>query len=119
MTTPINALVASTQREPVSVAAPATRNMAPAKKAAVPDGAEKAAQSTSNKKIEAFDEINATLKMSSIGVRFEFDKEADMMIAKVVDVESGDVIRQMPTEEAVHISKVLGKLQGLLVSQKV
>lgn len=119
MTTPLSALTASTLREPVSVAAPVTKNTAQATVTVLPDGVKKTPQSTANEKTEALAEINDSLRMASIGVRFEFDKEADMMIAKVVDVESGDVIRQMPSEEVVHISKVLGKLQGLLVSQKV
>ena len=67
----------------------------------------------------ALDEVNKSLQMASIGVRFEFDKEAHTMVTKVVNVETGEMIRQMPNEEAVRISKVLGQLQGLLVSQKV
>lgn len=67
----------------------------------------------------ALAEINQTLQLASIGVRFEFDKEADVMIAKVVDAQSGEVIRQMPTEEVLHISRSLGKLQGLLVHDAV
>ena len=67
----------------------------------------------------ALAEINESLRMSSIGVQFEFDKDADTMIVKVVDAESGDLIRQMPSEEVVRISRALGKLQGLLVHQAV
>jgi flagellar protein FlaG len=67
----------------------------------------------------ALAEINQTLRMASIGVQFEFDKEADTMIVKVVDVDSGELIRQMPSEEVVRISKALGKLQGLLVHHAV
>jgi len=51
-------------------------------------------------------------------VRFEFDREARTMITKVVDVQSGEMIRQMPNEEVVRVSKMLGQLQGLLVSEK-
>lgn len=118
MTTPLTALTAS-KREPVLAAAPAKKISGPATETEMPNGVKKTPQPTANEKTEALAEINDSLRMASIGVRFEFDKEADMMIAKVVDVESGDVIRQMPSEEVVHISKVLGKLQGLLVSQKV
>ena len=43
----------------------------------------------------------------------------DTLIVKVIDKESGELIRQMPTEEAVRIAKVLqGKLPGLLVSHQ-
>src|SRR5665647_940381 len=64
-------------------------------------------------------EINQTLKMASIGLQFEFAKEAGEMIAKVADVESGDVIRQIPSEEVVRILKLLSKLQGLLINQTI
>ena len=78
-----------------------------------------AAEATSTQLSDALAEINQTLKLASIGVQFEFDKEANTMVTKVMDVESGEVIRQMPSEEVVRFSKALGKLQGLLVSQKV
>ena len=78
-----------------------------------------AAAATSAQTSSALDEVNKSLQMASIGVRFEFDKETHTMVTKVVDVETGEMIRQMPNEEAVHISKVLSQLQGLLVSQKV
>ncbi len=77
------------------------------------------AKATPEQTNAALKEINQTLQMAHIGVQFEFDKEAKIMIAKVVDVETGKVIRQMPSEEMIEVSKVLGKLQGLLVSQKV
>lgn len=64
-------------------------------------------------------EINQTLKTASIGLQFEFAKEAGKMIAKVADVESGDVIRQIPSEEVVRILNALGKLQGLLMNQTI
>ena len=76
-------------------------------------------EATSTQLTSALAEINQSLKLASIGVQFEFDKEAHTMVTKVVDVESGEVIRQMPSEEVVRFSKALGKLQGLLVSQKV
>src|SRR5450756_865703 len=67
----------------------------------------------------ALDEINQTLKMASIGLQFEFAKEDGKMVAKVADVESGDVIRQIPSEEVVRILNALGKLQGLLMNQTI
>jgi flagellar protein FlaG len=63
----------------------------------------------------ALAEINHTLQMASVGVRFELDREADILVTKVVDEKSGELIRQMPSEEALRVSKALGKLQGLLV----
>ncbi|WP_221885043.1 flagellar protein FlaG [Variovorax sp. DXTD-1] len=41
-----------------------------------------------------------------------------VVIMSVVDYTSGEVIRQIPSEEVVRIAKVLGKAPGLLVSQE-
>lgn len=99
---------------PPQADSPATSN----RSAAAREGAADAKPAPERQR-SALAEVNESLRMSSIGVQFEFDKEADTMIVKVVDVESGDLIRQMPSEEVVRISKALGKLQGLLVHQAV
>jgi flagellar protein FlaG len=122
MTDPVSALPASPRREPVAGMLPAVqspKNVELRREAAVVDHVKKTPEATPMQASAALAEINQSLKMASIGVRFEFDKEAHTMIAKVVDVETGIVIRQMPSEEMVRISKALDKLQGLLVRQKV
>jgi len=67
---------------------------------------------------EAVREINASLLSRSVGLQFEMDEDTDKIIVKVVDRASGEVIRQIPSEEVVRIAKVLGKAPGLLVSQE-
>jgi len=67
----------------------------------------------------ALAEINENLKMTSIGVQFEFDEEADKIIAKVVNAETGKLMRQMPSEEVMQLSKALGKLHDLLVHHEI
>ncbi|MDI1275597.1 flagellar protein FlaG [Polaromonas sp.] len=115
MTISSSAVTAASWREAVppspspSARAGGPRDVAAAKEA-VPVPAQERA---------ALVEVNQTLRMASIGVQFEFDKEADTLIVKVVDVDSGELIRQMPSEEVVRISRALGKLQGLLVHQAV
>ena len=99
---------------PPQVDSPASSNRGTAVREAPAD-----AKPAPERERSALAEINESLRMSSIGVQFEFDKEADTMIVKVVDAESGDLIRQMPSEEVVRISRALGKLQGLLVHQAV
>lgn len=78
------------------------------------DGSASAAQAD-----QALGNINATLELSSVSVRFELDPKTDKVITKVVDIHSGDVISQMPSEVAIRISKALDKLQGLLVNEKI
>ncbi|MES2104164.1 MAG: flagellar protein FlaG [Pseudomonadota bacterium] len=68
---------------------------------------------------EAVKSINAMLQSSfSQDLEFSFDSDADRAIVKVVDQKTKEVIRQMPSVEALEISKALDKLQGLLIKQK-
>ena len=64
-------------------------------------------------------EINQSLKTASVGLQFEFDVPSNQIIARVVNVETGKQIRQMPSEELMQLSKVLGKLHDLLVHQAI
>lgn len=117
MTIPANAVTAAAWRDAAPPpASPAAAGRAGAARE-VP--AETKAAAAPERERSALAEINESLRMSAIGVQFEFDKEADTMIVKVVDVESGELIRQMPSEEVVRISRALGKLQGLLVHHAV
>ena len=117
MTIPANAVTTAPSREAVPSSGGLRRNARlPDEPAATVQGGKKSAPGQAQERA-ALAEINQTLKMASIGVQFEFDKEADTMIVKVVDVESGELIRQMPSEEVVRISRALGRLPGLLVHQ--
>lgn len=94
--------------EPVA----ATQALAPARDKTETES--KAAEVTAS-----LEEINRSFQQMSIGVQFALDKETDTMVAKVVDAQTGQVIRQIPSEEVLHISKVMGKLQDLMAEQSV
>lgn len=119
MMIPASAVTNGPAREPVRPVAQPPKPAVLVQETAQAEEAKKNAEAEPAQAHAALAEVNQTMQMASIGVRFEFDKEADTMIAKVVDVETGVVIRQMPSAEVVRIAKVLGKLQGLLVSQQV
>ncbi len=65
----------------------------------------------------AVEQINESMQSQSVGVRFEIDRETDRLVVKVVDRTSGELIRQMPSEEVLRIAKLLGKMPGALVSE--
>lgn len=119
MTIPASAVTAYPLRRSVLSAPQPHGNTGLARETAVLGLAEKTFELTPAWESATLVEINQALEMAAIGLQFEFDKEADKMIAKVVDVGSGEVIRQMPSEEVVRISKALGKLQGLLMHQTI
>jgi len=56
---------------------------------------------------------------SSDILRFRVDKDSGKTVAEIVD-PGGEVLRQMPTEEALELAKSLEKLQqGMIVNLKV
>ena len=94
---------------PASAAAPA---QSAARKAAPPptgaDEVRKAAQ-----------QVNAALKAtSSSDLQFSVEGENKDVVVRVVDSQTKELIRQIPSEEMVAISKAMDNLSGLLVQQK-
>ena len=50
-------------------------------------------------------------------IEFSIDDDTDRIIVKVVDTETQKVLRQIPNEEVLAISKTLDKLRGLVIRQ--
>ncbi|TDF64259.1 flagellar protein FlaG [Cupriavidus sp. L7L] len=57
------------------------------------------------------------LRGSPVDIRFTIDAETHRVVTKLVSRESGDTIRQIPSEEALRISRAIDRLQGLLIEQ--
>lgn len=51
-------------------------------------------------------------------ISFSVDDTSGVRIVKILDSQSKDVIRQIPSEEAVELARALDKLQGLLIKDK-
>ena len=51
-------------------------------------------------------------------LQFSIDDETGKTIVKVIDTNTKEVIKQIPSEEMIAIAKALDKLKGLLLQQK-
>lgn len=51
-------------------------------------------------------------------IEFSIDEDSGKTVVKVVDKETDEVIRQIPSEEMLELAKALDKLQGILLKQK-
>lgn len=69
---------------------------------------------TSGELIEPIERINATMRPR--GLEFELSEESSRIITRVVDRESGEVIRQIPAEEVIKIAERLEEMQGQIIS---
>ncbi len=68
---------------------------------------------------DAVDNINKALKQASRNLEFSVDKSTNKPVVKVVDTDTGDLVRQFPSEEALAISRAIDQIQqGLLLKQE-
>jgi flagellar protein FlaG len=58
------------------------------------------------------------LSRASANLKFAVDGDTGAMVVKVVDTETDQVIRQIPSEEMLAIARNIDRLQGLLVKQE-
>ncbi len=71
-----------------------------------------------NEATEDFEKGLAMLKEIQVGeLHIEFDEEADMKVVKIVDKESGEVIKEIPAKEMVELAKSLNKMLGILFDE--
>ncbi len=67
---------------------------------------------------QALQTINRKLA-SSTSLEFSFDKDTKQTVVRITDRESGEVIRQIPSDAALAIAESIGDYQkGLLLRQE-
>ena len=68
---------------------------------------------------KAADQANAALqRTASSDLQFSVEGDNKQVVVRVVDSQTREVIRQIPSEEMVAISKAMDNLSGLLIQQK-
>lgn len=68
---------------------------------------------------QAVDSLNRTLKQNNKNLEFSVDSDTKKVLVKLVDTETGDVIREFPSKEALAIARSIDQFQqGLLLKQK-
>ena len=90
---------------------------APAAKQSIPD---KSAAPIADPELvkKATEQINKFIQSSSRDLQFSVDQNLNRIIVKVVDKETGEVIRQIPGEETLAIANSLDTSKGVLIRSK-
>lgn len=69
----------------------------------------------------AVKKLNDSMSSSSQSLQFSVDHDSKEIVVKLIDQNTGDVLRQIPTPEALQMAKAidetLDKKQGLLIHQ--
>lgn len=75
-------------------------------------------QPTAQELQEAVKEVAKVVTPKANNLQFSIDQSTGRTLVKVVDGSTGDVIRQIPSEEMLDIAKNIERMQGLLMRQK-
>jgi flagellar protein FlaG len=66
---------------------------------------------------QAVSDLNKSAQAKSQGLEFSVDDDSKRTIVKVIDQTTKEVLRQIPSPEALQIAKSLDSAKGLLISQ--
>lgn len=100
---------------PLSSARPAPAPVAAVREAA-PARADRADDTQDLDKAVA--DLNDFAGSAAQAVRFSIDEDSGRTLVTVVDSQTQEVLRQIPTKEALSIARSLDKMQGLLIRDK-
>ena len=67
---------------------------------------------------QAVEDINQSLQSLSQGLEFSLDTDTKEVVIKVVDQQTREVLRQMPSKEALEIAKALDQVLGKIIKTK-
>jgi flagellar protein FlaG len=57
-------------------------------------------------------------KVDTTNMRFSHDPESGRMLMQITDPASGEVIRQMPSEDMLKVARAVSMMQGALLKEK-
>ena len=60
-------------------------------------------------------ELSDMMSMMRKGLAFRVDEQSGANVVSVMDIDSGDIIRQIPNEEALELAQKLSEVTGFLM----
>ncbi|HHV61994.1 MAG TPA: flagellar protein FlaG [Firmicutes bacterium] len=94
----------------------------PGPAAAIPSGGKAAAEQADMDMIQRVTEaVNSVISIVNTRVTFEIHKETGQVVIKVIDIDTGEVLREIPPRELLGVMKKLAEmvLAGVLVDEKL
>ena len=111
-------------RAGVGLVSPATRThdaTATTGAAAVTDVRKKESMTEPDREqvLAAVEEMQNFVQAAQHNIQFQLDDDSGRMVVKVTETASGDVIRQIPSEEALRLAENLSEIRSVLFSGEV
>ncbi|GGI67612.1 flagellar protein FlaG [Shewanella gelidii] len=64
---------------------------------------------------EVVEQLSDVVTMMNKGLAFSVDEDSGAAVVKVMDIDSGEIIRQIPSDEALELAQKLQDVKGLLM----
>jgi len=64
------------------------------------------------------EEVNDALKTLNIKRGYKFDKDLNRTIVSVIDTETDEIVKQIPTEDAIRLAKNINEVIGLFYDDR-
>lgn len=110
----------SAQSAPEAVAPEsAVKQVEAVAKAEATVGSMEQAQISAEKLQASVDKLNQFMKEGQRSLAFTVDDSAEQVVVRVTDRETNELVRQIPTEEALAIQEHLDSVMGMLLNEKV
>ena len=65
------------------------------------------------------EEVNDALKTLNVKRGYRVDKDLNRTIVSIIDIETDDIIKQIPPEDAVRLAKNINEIIGLFYDNRV
>jgi len=63
--------------------------------------------------------LNEQMASNKQGLGFSFDESINAPVIKVSNIYTGEVVRQIPTEDVLHMAHKIDDLKGILFNKSV
>lgn len=115
----LNPLSGSVQAAPGNAAAPASNS--PSRGAPAAPGVNAGSEGPAPARdavVKAVGKLNENPQFTAQGLRFSIDEESGKTVVKIVDTATQEILRQIPSADALALAHSIDKMQGLLLREK-
>lgn len=109
--------LADTARLPGQNAGEASSAAGRTREAARPGSADQA-EKLEQEVRESVEKLNNFIRPYVTSLEFSIDKDLGRIVVKIIDNETEEVIKQIPSEDVLELTKALDKVAGLIVEQE-
>ncbi len=67
---------------------------------------------------KTLEQLNQSMQAWATGMRFDIDDDAQRIVVSIIDSNSGEVLRTVPSEAVLRVAKMIVQLQGKAVDTR-